>query len=394
MSKKKSPASLMSAVEGLSKPDENEAAKKPEADEGKTTRVAGRGLTSNSRRSGPKLHEDRNYNVPTDRIDLSPVNQRDLSLTSKEALEQLAESIKKYGQDTPARGIHHPETNRWELLAGSRRWAACKMLGRELTVQVVPGGQQMSQAEKYAYSERENEEREQPAPMERARRIKSLFKASGQSKSAFAEEMQITRTWLYTVLDAADLPGEVLTVLDEDIRRLSVKMAQRWAKITTDPDRLTRAIKRADQAGSADRIEAATVLLSAPDLPDEVLRILGAEIRHVTDEQATRWQAIARHAPATLTRTAKQVLSAHPGTKGSQLIEHIDRALPDEDGQSRTAQTSRRQPPVQWLSLGAGIRGRIDVGKKHKKITLELPASAEIDEDTLKRIATSFKDKG
>lgn len=126
--------------------------------------------------------------LPTDVIHASPTNPR--KNFDKASLEQMAHGMKLAGVLQPLIVRVRPGGEGFELLAGERRWRAAKIAGLELVpVRVVD----VTDEEAVEIQARENFDREDLNPIERARQFQHLLEVLKITQEALATRYDLTQ---------------------------------------------------------------------------------------------------------------------------------------------------------------------------------------------------------
>jgi ParB family chromosome partitioning protein len=180
--------------------------------------------------SAPPLAGDRVALLPLDllqrgkyqpRIDMRP-----------ESLSELAESIKSQGIVQPI--IVRPlagapgETQRYEIIAGERRWRAAQMAG---TAEIPAIIRDIPDEAAVAMSLIENIQREDLNPLEEARALSRLIEEFGLTHQAAAEAVGRSRAAVSNLLRLMDLADEVKQLLEQ--RSIEMGHARALLALTT-----------------------------------------------------------------------------------------------------------------------------------------------------------------
>ncbi|NWG75548.1 MAG: ParB/RepB/Spo0J family partition protein [Rubrivivax sp.] len=220
--------------------------------------------------------------------DIVPNPDQPRNAFSQEALEGLAETIRERGILQPLLVMRRGD--RYELIAGERRWRAAKMLGLE-TVPVIV--MEVDEADRLEISLLENIQRENLNPIEEARAFRTLLDRFGFTQETLARKIGKDRSSLSNTLRLLNLPKEIqaeiargelsaghgralLSLSHEEIqtkakrhiksKRLSVRDAEAYVK------KLQKKAKH-DRPGDLDRGD--------PDiehLRDELCRLYGTKV--------------------------------------------------------------------------------------------------------------------
>lgn len=131
----------------------------------------------------------------------------------EDALEELADSIKQYGVITPL--TVRKNGDRYEIVAGERRWRASKLAGRK-TVPVIVGDYTDQQVDEIALIE--NIQRENLNPIEEAQAYKKLIEDYHLKQDEVAERVSKSRTAVTNAMRLLKLAPDVQQmVIDEMI---------------------------------------------------------------------------------------------------------------------------------------------------------------------------------
>lgn len=140
--------------------------------------------------------------VPLGAISPNP-NQPRTDFDEK-GIEELAESIKKEGLLQPI--VVRPDGKKYQIIAGERRWQACKSLGMDqIPVKVM----KVDEVKTLELALIENLQRTNLNPIEEARGYKALIKATGMTQEQLAATVCKSRTTITNAIRLLDLPEEV-----------------------------------------------------------------------------------------------------------------------------------------------------------------------------------------
>jgi ParB family chromosome partitioning protein len=166
----------------------------------------GRGLAAilpEAAAGGPELRE-----LPVESIEPNPQQPRTQFEAS--ALDALAGSIKSAGLLQPL--IVRPlDANRYELVAGERRWRAAQKAGLDRVPAVIRSS---PEDERLQAALIENMVREDLNPVEEARACAALVDDLGISKEELARRVGRSRASISNLVRLLDLPDEVLQLLE------------------------------------------------------------------------------------------------------------------------------------------------------------------------------------
>jgi len=130
----------------------------------------------------------------------------------KEALQELADSIRSQGMVQPI--VVRPLTggeNRFEIVAGERRWRAAQLAGLDTVPAVV---REIPDSAAIAVALIENIQREDLNPLEEARGIRRLIEEFELTHQQAAEAIGRSRTAVSNILRLLDLGPEARTLLE------------------------------------------------------------------------------------------------------------------------------------------------------------------------------------
>lgn len=161
--------------------------------------------------------------VPVDRIEPNPQNPR---LSFEEgSLEELAASIREHGVLQPIL-LRPLGENRFELIAGERRWRASKLAGMLAIPALV---EEIDDDTALEISIIENLQREDISPLEEAVMFDRMVKEHGYSIRKLAEKLGKDKGYLENRLRLADAPPEVRELVS--LRKDTVSHAYELMKV-------------------------------------------------------------------------------------------------------------------------------------------------------------------
>jgi ParB family chromosome partitioning protein len=126
------------------------------------------------------------------------------------ALTDLSESIRRQGVLQPL--LVRPVADRFEIVAGERRWRAAKMAGLGSVPVVV---KELSDLEALQIAIVENLQREDLTPIEEARAYQALAE-QGMTHAQIAESVSKARSTITNALRLLELPDGALEALEQD----------------------------------------------------------------------------------------------------------------------------------------------------------------------------------
>ncbi len=147
------------------------------------------------------------HDIPIDKIDVSRFNTRkDLGAGSEDStIDNLAESISKQGLLSPP--TVRQEGNRYELIAGQRRYLACKKLGWKTIPCFVRDD--LTDDDATSVSLVENVHRAEMNPIDKAGALQALFEHQGKDAKKVSKETGIGLQTIKRYLDLLSLPEEL-----------------------------------------------------------------------------------------------------------------------------------------------------------------------------------------
>ena len=132
---------------------------------------------------------------------------------SEEKLEELVNSIKKNGVIQPiAVRPNKTETDKYEIVAGERRWIAAQRAGlHEIPVRILD----LSDVESLEVAIVENIQRDDLNPIEEARGYKRLSEEFKYDHESISKLMSKSRSHISNTLRLLTLPKDVIAMLEE-----------------------------------------------------------------------------------------------------------------------------------------------------------------------------------
>jgi ParB family transcriptional regulator, chromosome partitioning protein len=167
-------------------------------------------------------------------------------------LKELAESIKTAGVMQPVlvrRGVGE----RYELVAGERRWRAAQLAGLAVVPAVVA---ELSDREAAEWGLIENVQREDLGPMEKAEAFAALHEKFGLSHGQVAERVGIDRVTVTNLLRLRELEDEIKRLVEDNL--LSVGHAKVLAGMRAGTRRVRLARAAAKQGWSVRKLDKLT----------------------------------------------------------------------------------------------------------------------------------------
>jgi len=147
----------------------------------------------------------RDLNV--DEIKPAPRNAR--KIFDQDKMTELASSIKEHGVIQPV-VVRPLEEGGYELIAGERRWLACKILGYKKIPALV---KEYKDLEATAVSLIENVQREDLNPLEEAQAYHQLIEEFGLTQEEVSAWVGKSRPFVANMVRLLGLPGEIKEML-------------------------------------------------------------------------------------------------------------------------------------------------------------------------------------
>ncbi len=173
-----------------------------------TRKALGRGLGALLSADRPNAFSDEQYEVEVDLIDASPLQPR--THFDQTSLEQLAQSIETHGVVQPV--VLRRKNDRYELVAGERRWRAAKMAGLNRIPAVV---REIDDKDLLELALIENIQREDLNPIEEAQAYKNLIEAVGLTQESLAVRVGRDRSYITNYLRLLRLPDDIQHLVAE-----------------------------------------------------------------------------------------------------------------------------------------------------------------------------------
>jgi ParB/RepB/Spo0J family partition protein len=212
--------------------------------------------------------------IPIDRIESNPEQPR--LAFDESTLEELAASIREHGVLQPIL-VRPVDENRFQLIAGERRWRASKIAGHPTIPALV---EDIDDETALEISIIENLQREDISPLDEAAMYDRMIRDHGYSIRKLAEKLGKDKGYLENRLRLADAPPEVRELVS--LRKDTLSHAYELMKVE-DPR------KRRKLADQVARNELSLVKLRE--------RIEGRRARPVVDDVAEMDHAAASPAP-------------------------------------------------------------------------------------------------
>ena len=173
----------------------------------------GRGLSAlfGDEKSKDKTQKNKSNTVSISDLSRNPYQPR--QHFSEQKLEELANSIKQNGVIQPiAVRQSKSDTNKYEIVAGERRWLAAQRAGlHEIPVNIL----ELSDLESLEVAIVENIQRDDLTPIEEARGYKRLSDEFKYDHEDISKLMSKSRSHISNTLRLLTLPRDVIAMLEE-----------------------------------------------------------------------------------------------------------------------------------------------------------------------------------
>ena len=143
-------------------------------------------------------------------IEIEPNRDQPRKIFDNESLEELAESIKKYGVIQPI--IVKQKDNYYEIVAGERRWRAAKQAGLSEMPCIVREDDERKNREIALI---ENIQREDLNPIDKARGFKLLLNEYQMTQQELADILGISRSGVANTIRILNLDPRVIKLAEE-----------------------------------------------------------------------------------------------------------------------------------------------------------------------------------
>src|SRR6185503_6649451 len=148
------------------------------------------------------------FEVNVDLID--PGAEQPRTRFDEDALERLAVSIREHGIVQPV--LVRRKGNRYEIIAGERRWRAAQKAGLEKIPVVI---KDVADADLLEIALTENVQREDLNPIEEAQAYQKLIERVGLTQEALAAKFGRDRSYITNYLRLLKLPHDIQQLVEE-----------------------------------------------------------------------------------------------------------------------------------------------------------------------------------
>ena len=207
---------------------------------------------------------DKSNSINTLKISLvDPKSDQPRKYFDKEALEELSESIRENGLLQPILVREYAE-GRYQIIAGERRFRACKLAGLHEIPAIVLEKDDKAAAQIALI---ENIQREDLNPLEEALAYKSLKEEYDMTQEELSERLGKSRSAIANSMRLLDLPEEILTMVAA--RELSAGHARTLLGVKDKEDMILLAQFAAEQDISVRQLEEEVKKINKKKKPTE-----------------------------------------------------------------------------------------------------------------------------
>ncbi|MCM1328275.1 MAG: ParB/RepB/Spo0J family partition protein [Ruminococcus sp.] len=194
--------------------------------------------------------------------DIEPNRGQPRQTFDDNSIAELADSIRQHGLIQPI--VVRPMGAGYQIVAGERRWRACRMLGMSELAAII---KDFTDEETAQIALIENIQREDLNPVEEAAAYKSLMEEYGMTQEQLSKAVGKSRSAIGNALRLLNMPE----ILVEMLKRRQISAGQARALATVEDELIMTAIAKdaADGRVSVRDIEKAAARLSEGELPEQ-----------------------------------------------------------------------------------------------------------------------------
>ena len=181
--------------------------------------------------------------------DIDPNTDQPRRAFPEEGMAQLSASVKEQGVLQPLLVVEQPN-GRYRIVAGERRWRACRQAGLATVPCMV---RDMDMIQQMEVSLIENLQREDLNPMDEAAAIRALMQQCGYTQETVAARLSKSRPVIANLLRLLNLPDEVTDMVREN--QLSAGHARVLAGLERAEDQIALAHETATKGYSVRQLE-------------------------------------------------------------------------------------------------------------------------------------------
>lgn len=168
--------------------------------------------------------------IPLENITVNPHQPR--HIFNETAIEELANSIKENGLMQPL-VVTKINQNKFELIAGERRFRACKKLGLATVMAIV---RDATEQQKLELAIIENIQRENLNPLEEAKAYARLNNEFNLTHEQIAKQTGKSRSQITNIIRLLNLPLEIQNALESN--KITIGHAKTIASLPTETEQL------------------------------------------------------------------------------------------------------------------------------------------------------------
>lgn len=171
--------------------------------------------------------------------EIEPNRKQPRQYFDETAITELADSIRQHGLIQPI--VVRPMEEGYQIVAGERRWRACRMLGMSEVPVVI---KEFSDEETAQIALIENIQRQDLNPVEEAAAYRALMDEYGMTQEALSKAVGKSRSAIANSVRLLNLPDEIVEMLKKG--KLSAGQAKAIASANSEEDMLEIAKLAAD----------------------------------------------------------------------------------------------------------------------------------------------------
>ena len=198
--------------------------------------------------------------IPVDLIDPSPFQPR--KSFDEAELQELADSLRSKGIIQPI--LLRPTGERYQLVAGERRWRAAKLAALEAVPAMV---RSLDDRDALEFALTENLLRDDLGPLETARAYKSLQDQFGLNQEEIAARLGINRVTVTNTLRLLRLPASIQRMIEQN--QLTAGHARALLAVESEPLQLQLAERVVRRGLSVRKLEKLASSGPSPQQPSE-----------------------------------------------------------------------------------------------------------------------------
>lgn len=220
----------------------------------------------------PELHRDgKVFRIPTTKIVRNPSQPR--KSFDDSSLFHLADSIRRYGLLQPLSVREEIPGERYELIAGERRYRACCLLGMTDVPCLIAAADKRQSAELALI---ENLQRQDLNMFEEATAIGALLRAYGMTQEEVAMRLAVSQSYVANKLRLLRLTDEEQTrILDGNLTERHARALLRLGDPEKRKEALDRILKNRLNVSATEAMVEQMLSRGNPVLPQKKARLVG-----------------------------------------------------------------------------------------------------------------------